>query len=218
MKEILKIINFKVILISIILVAFQSVIFFLTKPFIQDPYILGSALDKAIPYIPHFIWIYVFWYFMLFAVPYYIASKNTNSLNKYITTYIITTIISGIIFVSFPNSVIRADIQGTDLANKLVNLIYTMDTPAINCLPSIHCLFSYLFILAVWDSKKDTSTLMKVIITILSILVVLSTLFIKQHVVYDAIASLILAITVWILVAKTKIYNVFNKIFNTKFN
>lgn len=209
----MKKINFKVILISIVLVAFQSIIFFLTKPFIQDPYILGSTLDNAIPYIPHFIWIYVFWYFMLFAVPYYIASKNTNSLYKYITTYIITTIISGIIFVSFPNSVIRADIQDTDIANKLVNLIYTLDTPAINCLPSIHCLFSYLFILAVFDTKKDSSTVMKVIITVLSILVVLSTLFIKQHVVYDAIASLVLAIIVWIIVDKTKIYNLFNKIF-----
>ena len=104
MKETIKKINFKVILISILLVAFQSVIFFLTKPFIHNPYILGSPLDTAIPYVPHFIWIYVFWYFMLFAVPYYIASKNTTSLYKYITTYIITTVISGIIFVVFPNS------------------------------------------------------------------------------------------------------------------
>lgn len=213
MKELINKINFKVILTSILLVAFQCIIFFLTKPFINDPYILGSAVDNVIPYIPHFIWIYVFWYFMLFAVPYYIASKNETSLYKYITTYIITTVISGIIFVVFPNTVIRADVQGTDIANKLVNIIYIMDTPAINCLPSIHCLFSYLFILAVFDAKKDTSTLMKIIITILSILVVLSTLFIKQHVIYDAIASLILAILVWIIVDKTKVYNILKKLF-----
>ena len=215
MMEFVKKINFKVIFTSILLVAFQSIIFFLTKPFVKDPYILGSALDSAIPYIPHFIWIYVFWYFMLFAVPYYISSKNKVSLCKYITTYIITTIIAGIIFVSFPNSVIRAEITGTDIQNKLVSLIYKMDTPAINCLPSIHCLFSYLFILAVFDAKQSTSTLMKVIITILSILVVLSTLFIKQHVVYDAVASLILAISVWIIVDKTKIYSIFKKYLKT---
>jgi len=213
MKELIKKIDFQVILTSILLVVFQSIIFFLTKPFINDPYILDSALDNAIPYVPHFIWIYVFWYFMLFAVPYYIASKNKISLYKYITTYIITTIISGIIFVSFPNSVIRAEITGTDIANKLVWLIYKMDTPAINCLPSIHCLFSYLFILAAFDAKNDTSTSMKCAITILSILVVLSTLFIKQHVVYDAVASLVLAIVVWIIVDKTKIYNIFKKVF-----
>lgn len=212
MNNIIKKINFKVILASILLVAFQSVIFFLTKPFIKEPYVLGSALDNAIPYVSHFIWIYVFWYFMLFAVPYYIYMKNKVSLYKYITTYLITTIIAGIIFISFPNTVIRAEITGTDIANKLVSFIYKMDTPAINCLPSIHCLFSYLFILAVFDAKKDTSISMKIIITILSILVVLSTLFIKQHVVYDALSSLVLAITVWIIVDKTKIYNIFKKL------
>lgn len=216
MKGIIKKINFKVILTSILLVAFQSIIFFLTKPFIKEPFVLGSALDNALPYVPHFIWIYVFWYFMLFAVPYYISVKNKVSLYKYITTYIITTIIAGIIFISFPNSVIRAEITGTDIANKLVSFIYKMDTPAINCLPSIHCLFSYLFILATFDAKEDTSKLMKIIITILSILVVLSTLFIKQHVIYDAIASLILAITIWIVVDKTNIYNIFGKVFENK--
>ena len=216
MKELIKKIDFKVILASILLVAFQSIIFFLTKPFIHDPYILGSILDNTIPYVPHFIWIYIFWYFMLFAVPYYIASKSKVSLYKYITTYLITTIIAGLIFVLFPNSVIRADITGTDIANKLVSIIYKMDTPAINCLPSIHCLFSYLFILAVFDAKKSTSNLMKTIITILSILVILSTLFIKQHVIYDAVASLILAITIWIIVDKTKIYNIFRKLFENK--
>lgn len=213
MNKIMKKINLKVILISIFLVAFQSIFFFLTKPFIKDPYILGSSLDNAIPYVPGFIWIYVFWYFMLFAVPYYIASKNETSLYKYVITYIITIIISGIIFVAFPNSVIRANITETDISNKLVALIYKLDTPAINCLPSIHCLFSYLFILGVFDCKKNASNIMKFVITTLSILVVLSTLFVKQHVVYDAIASLILAIVFWIIVDKFKLYNICHKLF-----
>lgn len=214
MKKIIKFSDIKIILISIALVAFQSIIFFLTKPFIHAPYVLNSKLDMAIPFISHFIWIYVFWYFMLFAVPFYIAKNNKNSFYKYIATYIITTIIAGLIFVVFPNCVIRPDVQNTNIACRLVNIIYTLDTPSINCLPSIHCLFSYLFILSVFDIKKDTSIHMKVIITTLSLLVVLSTLFIKQHVVYDAIASLILAIVVWIIVDKIKIYSIFNKLFN----
>lgn len=205
--------DFFILLIIVFLILFQSLIFFLTKPLINDPYILGSYIDDNIPFVPQFIWIYVFWYFMIFAVPYYISKKNRNVFYKYCITYLLTTILAGLIFIIFPNGVIRADIKTTDIASKLVQIIYNFDTPSINCLPSIHCLYSYLFILAVFSSKKDTSTLMKIIITILSILVVLSTLFIKQHVVYDAIASLILALIVWIIVDKTKIYNIFNKIF-----
>ncbi len=213
MNKVLNKINFKVILICVLLVVFQCVIFFVSKLFVVNPYTLGSPLDKAIPYIPHFIWIYVFWYFMLFAVPYYIASHSPKSLYKYIATFIITTIIAGIIFILFPNTVIRATITQNDIANRLVALIYSLDTPPINCLPSIHCLYSYLFILAVFDAKNETSTIMKVVITILSILVVLSTLFIKQHVIYDALASLLLAVSIWIIVSKTKIHSIVKRIY-----
>lgn len=211
MKTILKKIDFKVLFITISLVVFEAIIFFFTKPFIQNPYVLGSSLDNKIPFVQHFIWIYVFWYFMLIAVPYYIAKKNMSSFYKYVTTFIITTLIAGIIFISFPNTVLRANIQGTDIASKLVKVIYNLDDPGINCLPSIHCLYSFLFIFSIMDTKYKSPIWMKLIITILSILVVLSTLFIKQHVVYDAIAAFVIGIVVWITVDKLKLYSNLSK-------
>jgi len=212
MKTILKKIDFKILLITIALAIFEAVIFFFTKPFIQNPYVLGSSLDSKIPFVQHFIWIYVFWYSMLIAVPYYIAKKNISSYYKYVITFIITTLIAGIIFVAFPNCVIRADVQGTDIASKLVKIIYSLDDPGINCLPSIHCLYSFLFIFAIFDTKDKSPIWMKITITILSILVVLSTLFIKQHVIYDAIAAFVIGIITWFVVDKLKLYNRLNKI------
>ena len=213
MKKLLKKIDYKLLFVIIILILLEIVAFFLTKPFIQNPYVLGSNLDNKIPFIPQFIWIYVFWYFMLIAVPYYVAKNNTTSFYKYAITFVITTLISGIIFVVFPNTVIRANVQGTDIASKLVKIIYLLDTPAINCLPSIHCLFSYLFIFAIFDTKETTPTWMKLIITTLSILVIFSTLFIKQHVIYDAVAAFAIGGITWITVNKLKLYSSFEKIY-----
>lgn len=207
MKDIIKKINLKLILVILGLVIYEAFVFFLTKPFIQDPYILGSTLDDKIPFVPQFVWIYVFWYTMLFWVPYYIFNKNKASFYKYTLTFIITTLIAGIIFVSFPNTVVRANIIDNNLSSKIVKLIYSLDDPGINCLPSIHCLYSFLFIFAVLDTKSNSPKWMKILIATLSILVVLSTLFIKQHVVYDAIAALIIGIIVWVIVDKFKIYN-----------
>ena len=208
MKAIIKKIDFKLLIIITSLLLFEAIVFFLTKPFIQQPYILGSFIDNLIPFIPYFVWIYVFWYFMLIFVPYYIAQKNISSFYKYAVSFIITTIISGGIFVIFPNGVIRADVQGIDISSRIVKIIYLLDTPAINCLPSVHCLFSYLFIFAIFDTKEHSPIAIKVIITILSILVVLSTLFIKQHVIFDAIASLIIASATWFLINMFKKYNI----------
>lgn len=211
MKKIVKKIDFKTLLIIIGLVFFEAIIFFLTKPFIQNPYVLGSSIDNKIPFISHFIWIYVFWYFMLIAVPYYIAKKDISSFYKYVITFVITTLIAGIIFVVFPNTVIRANIESQDISSKLVKLIYSLDDPGINCLPSIHCLYSFLFIFAILNTKNKSSLISKILVIILSILVVLSTLFIKQHVIYDALAALIICTTTWYVVSVLKLHQLLLK-------
>lgn len=212
MKETIKNIKWKVLLVILGLVIFQVFIFFLTKPFLQNPYVLGSTLDELIPFVPQFVWIYIFWYTMLFWVPYYVSFANKVSFYKYVTVFIITTLIAGIIFVAFPNTVIRADILTTDLSSQTVKVIYLLDDPGINCLPSIHCLYSFLFIFAIFDTKSNSPKWIKILITILSVLVVLSTLFIKQHVIYDAIAAFAIGRFIWILVNKTKIYSYLPKL------
>jgi len=218
MKALIKKINLKLFLVILGLVIFEAFIFFLTKPFIQNPYVLGSMLDNKIPFIPQFVWIYVFWYTMLFWVPYYIFTKNKDSFYKYVLTFVITTLIAGIIFVSFPNTVVRANITNSNLSSQIVKIIYLLDAPAINCLPSIHCLYSFLFIFAILDTKSNSPKWMKTLVTTLSILVVLSTLFIKQHVVYDAIIAFVIGIIIWIIIDKCRLYkkiHILDKTINT---
>ncbi len=210
MKTLIKKVNLKLILVILGLVIFEAFIFFLTKPFIQDPFILGSSLDNKIPFISQFVWIYVFWYTMLIWVPYYIFNKNKDSFYKYAVTFVITTLIAGVIFVSFPNTVIRANVSDTNLSSQVVKLIYALDDPGINCLPSIHCLYSFLFIFAILDTKSSSSKWMKILVTTLSMLVVFSTLFIKQHVIYDAIAAFAIGIVTWIIIDKCQLYKKIN--------
>lgn len=206
MKALIKKANLKLFLVILGLVIFEAFIFFLTKPFIRNPYILGSMLDNKIPFVSQFVWIYVFWYTMLLWVPYYIFTKNKDSFYKYTVTFVITTLIAGVIFVSFPNTVVRANIIDNNLSSQVVKIIYALDSPGINCLPSIHCLYSFLFIFGVLDTKSNSPKWMKILVSTLSILVVLSTLFIKQHVIYDAIAAFVIGFIIWIIVDKCKLY------------
>lgn len=214
MKALIKKVNLKLFLFILGLVIFEAFIFFLTKPFIQSPYVLGSALDNKIPFVSQFVWIYVFWYTMLFWVPYYIFVKNKDSFYKYAVTFVITTLIAGIIFISFPNTVIRANIIDNNISSQLVKIIYTLDDPGINCLPSIHCLYSFLFIFAILDTKSNSPKWIKILVISLSILVVLSTLFIKQHVIYDAIAAFVIGFIIWIIVNKSKLHKLITKYIN----
>ena len=203
-------INFKIIGILVFLIVFEALIFFVSKLFISSPHIIGSRLDELTPFLPGFIYIYVAWYISLIVIPYYIYYKDKNSFNKYVVTFIISTIICGIIFVVYPNTIKRADITGGGITNFIIKIIYYLDYP-VNCLPSIHCLYSFLYIFAIFDTKKVTPTYIKIIITVFSISVVLSTLFIKQHVIVDALASLIISTVVWIIVDKFRMHEYLNK-------
>ena len=211
----LKKINYNVVGIIVILILFNSLIFFISKLFIGTPHLIGTALDTLTPFLPGFVYIYIAWYISLVVIPYYIYIKDKNSFNKYVITYLLSSIICGIIFVVYPNTIQRAEITGTGITNWIIKVIYFLDYP-VNCLPSIHCLYSFLYIFAIFDTKNATPLYVKILITIFSIAVVFSTLFIKQHVIYDAVASLIISVIVWTMIDKFKIYKYVNKIYEKK--
>ena len=123
-------------------------------------------------------------------------------LYKYIGAYSICVIAAAIIFIIYPTTIERATL-GKGLFDFFTKIIYFVDTPAINCLPSLHCAISMLFILVSIYSKKLTNRF-KIPVIILSILVMASTLLVKQHVLVDLITGDILMIISFIIVNKSK--------------
>ena len=94
-----------------------------------------------------------------------------------------------------------------NISTFLVNIIYKLDNPPINLLPSMHCSFCFLFIFSTL-LNKNIEKKYRIIILILSILIILSTLFIKQHLLIDILASFIISSLTFILVKHTKLNQV----------
>lgn len=111
---------------------------------------------------------------------------------------------------------VRPEITSSGLMMSLVNLIYTLDAP-VNLFPSIHCLESWLVFRGSLACKK-VSKAYKVIMFIFSVLVCLSTVFVKQHVVIDIIGG-ILVVEIGILISnKFNTGRLFYKIDSLVFN
>lgn len=195
----MKKIEVKPILIALIIIIFQSILYTLSKVFCITPHLIGNKIDEYIPFILIFIIPYVFWYLMLFIMPYKMYQKDKTNFYKYTITTIITVIIANIIFIIYPTIVNRPELTGNNILVIITNLIYQIDTPALNCFPSLHCAFSMLFILHICTSKKQTKEF-KLFTLISSILVMASTLLIKQHVFIDLVAGDILATIVYLIV------------------
>ena len=203
----MKKIEVKPIIIAILLIVFQSILYALSKVFCITPHIIGNKIDDLIPFTLIFIIPYVFWYLMLFIIPYKMYKEDKTNLYKYIITNVLTVIVANIIFICYPTLVIRPEITGNNILVLITKFIYWIDTPALNCFPSIHCAFRMLFILHICTSKNHTKTF-KIFTFITSILVMASTLLIKQHVIIDLICGDLIATIIFLIIRKeTKLTN-----------
>jgi len=190
--------NKSVILNIIALIIFQILLYFFAKITPFDYHIVNIDFDSYIPFISLFVYPYVIWYITLFLFPYLFSKYDIKFYKIYIRTIVIALSMAFIIYVFFPTTIIRDQIISKDIATFIINLIYKIDTPAINCLPSAHCIISFTHIYIALFIKNMPKKI-KIIIIIQSILVIFSTLFIKQHVILDVISAFILSLIIYLI-------------------
>ncbi|WP_340399402.1 phosphatase PAP2 family protein [Paenibacillus sp. FSL H8-0079] len=144
-------------------------------------YSLATSLDSMIPFVPAFIIPYVLWYPFITGALIVLAFKDKRTYFQTLIALCSGLVISYIFFALFQTAIERPNIQGEKgILFTMVDYIYRNDQP-YNCFPSIHVLTSYLILRgtrvfggAIW---AITSTL--------SILIMMSTVLVKQHVVVD---------------------------------
>ncbi len=202
MKKYIKKLEIKPIITTISLVCIQSILYFISKLLQGDLNLVGNVIDTKIPFVPAFFIPYCIWYLMIFIIPYYLYCKDKDKFIKYTMAYILCSMIGNIVFISYPSTVARPTVTGTDIFSLIAKFIYWIDTPT-NCFPSLHCAISMLFILYTCESK-NTNIITKISVCIISILIMLSTLFTKQHVVVDFISGDMLALIVYLIVKPSK--------------
>lgn len=175
--------------ISIVLLS-EAFIYFIIKTIIKDYNILTPKIN--FPVISAFSLIYNSWYPFLFIIAYLIFKNDESTYKKYIYTMIIGIILAQITFITYPTMVIRPEIEINNIFDLLLHLTYYCDTPAINCLPSVHCLLCFISIYYIWITPKIKLNI-KIPIIIYFILIILSTFFTIQHILIDGILALIYA-------------------------
>ncbi len=162
--------------------------------------IIHTAVDDLIPFnelfvIPYYTWFLyvsatlVFFLFSLDIEDYY---KNFIFLAAGMTVFLVVSTL-------FPNMhMLRPAVMPRDnVFTGLVQVIYSHDTSS-NLWPSIHVYNSIGTMIAIHRSKR-IGRLGKIVSDIIGVSIILSTMFIKQHSVYDVITAFIMAIVFYIL-------------------
>lgn len=150
-------------------------------------------IDDLIPFNRIFILAYYYWYVQIgFGVVWLVTSSRTGRLlHRMIVTLILSNIIAAIFFLTMPTFMIRPEVAGTDFLSQMVRFIYKIDLP-YNCFPSMHVFWATI-IARFWALAGPRKTWFRLINYTGLILIILSTVFTKQHYSPDILGGLALA-------------------------
>lgn len=186
--------------------------FYGTRPISADwvHYDISIWLDELIPFTPAFISIYVLAYVQWIVGLVLIALEGREFCYRYCTAYALSLAISAVIFLAFPTAIDRPQAVGDGLWNDLTRLIFAADTPN-NLFPSIHCLFSWLCFRSALSMKRRRNWYAPISL-VFTLLVFASVVFVKQHFVLDIIGGVAVAELGLLLVQKTGIWRLMEKV------
>lgn len=161
---------------------------FLTRIFTSGGHIydIVTDWDKSIPFIPEFIYVYflafVQWAICLIAI----MVIDREKCWYYCLAAALGNLLSGVVFLVFPTVMtIRPEFSGGGaLAEFIGKFLFAADNPPMNIFPSLHCLHSWACMRMIFALKRVPLSL-KIINSLFSILVFLSVLFVKQHLIFD---------------------------------
>ncbi len=177
---------------------------FLEKHVTTNYHVITSPLDKYIPFCELFVIPYYLWFAYMTAVLVYFIffSASIQEYNQLAFTLGIGMTVFLVISLLYPNGLhLRPEVFPRDnLLTRWVAGLYRTDTPT-NVFPSIHVFNSvaaYLAIRRCQALKKRRG--IQLASLILSILIVLSTMFLKQHSVTDVTAALLMNFVLYVVI------------------
>lgn len=149
---------------------------------------MTTALDRMIPVVPAWSVIYV-GAFPFWAVGYVLMAREEDWYTI-MTAEVLAKLICGICFFAMPTTNVRPLLGGEPMS-WLLMLIYELDAPL--CLfPSIHCLESWICWAGLRTNRKLPGALRWGSL-VFAVLICISTLATRQHVIADVIAGVALA-------------------------
>ena len=157
-------------------------------------FVLDTPIDRAIPFIPQFVLAYYFWfvYHVWGMLPAFLHEDQNEyyriafALFSGMTVFVIVSFI-------FPNmQTLRPTHLGNDIFSKMIAAIYASDTPT-NIMPSIHVYNALVINTGIWRSPKaGKHHALRGLSLFCCIMIILSTVFIKQHTIADIIGAFVM--------------------------
>jgi multisubunit Na+/H+ antiporter MnhC subunit len=154
-------------------------------------HLMHCWLDDIIPFQEWFLIPYLFWFIFLGGMVVYTLFFDVPAFKRMMRFVIITHSVALIIFYLFPNGQnLRPTVFPRDNAlTQFIAAFYSFDT-STNVCPSLHVIGSFASLFAGWDSRRFSTRGWRIAFTVTTVLISISTVFLKQHSVLDLLVAM----------------------------
>jgi len=181
--------NLKIRLFLLIILIFVQILYFPINRSVKNGVILRFPLDNKIPLLP--IWTIPYLLSLLWWIGCFIwgaIKMNDLLLKRFVLSMLFINLVSYIIYILYPTYVIRPEIQGNGWLNNLIRFIYQNDR-IYNAFPSGHAYTSITILIFWWKWFPRTWWIW----LHLTIMILLSALFTRQHYIPDIAGGIAIA-------------------------
>ena len=152
---------------------------------------IEGSLDRLIPFWPPTVAIYLGCYLFWIVNYILIARQEKKEVCRFFSADFLSRVVCLICYLVYPTTNTRPAVEPEGFWNQVVFYLYRIDA-ADNLFPSIHCLVSWFCYIGL-RGKKSVPRWYRAASCLMAVLVCISTLTTKQHVIPDVIAGILLA-------------------------
>ena len=174
----------------------------------ESYHVMHCALDDRIPFHEGFLIFYVFWYFFIVGIHLYTLLYDADTFRRYSKFLCISITISTAVFLLYPScQQLRPErLPRQNLLSRAVALIYAVDTNT-NVFPSEHVIGALAALAAAAHTERLRKPGCLAGLTLLTVLICASTLFLKQHSVLDILGALSVCTIAYLLCYEKRGYH-----------
>jgi membrane-associated phospholipid phosphatase len=154
---------------------------------------LSLPFDRNLPVIPSFIWPYLLCYVFPF-LPLFVV-EDWHRFNRTILALVLAVAAAFVVYLALPIAFPHPAL-GTGLSDRVLAFQYRTDfQPGANKLPSLHVTYAWL----VWlvCLKQGLGRWRESAVFAAALIISVSTLFVRQHILWDVLAGTVWAFGAW---------------------
>ena len=180
----------KLILVQIILLSFQTVLYFGCEFFQRGIHDVKRPVDDKIPFLPWTVLPYCFWFPLIAFYPLVIFQTDSYSYCGYLMTMVVEIVLSVVCYLVYPTSFQRP-VPPDGFWGTFMKFIYRGSYRGLNCAPSLHCSSCFL-VIYVSCTCMGMNLWIRIFTILIAVMIVLSTLTTKQHTLIDVLTAVLL--------------------------